>query len=284
MKGGIAAMIKAVQFIQQAGVKLNGDVLLQTNPDEESTCMGSLSICQKNYQADAAIIPEPTDMKVLVAVRGSVYGKIIVEGRAGHAEMPQPHWSEGGAVNAIEKAVKVLNGLSQLTEEWRTRPDKQHKYLQPDYIMPTVITGGEWPVTYPEKVEINFSSMMIPGTMNKVEEIEEKLKCIADLDPWLKEHPPRLELKEWWYGAEVYEDEPIVQLGKEALSEIGIEPELRGYGTLTDAIHFINYSKIPTISIGPSIKTAHMADEYVTIDQLMDTTRAIALSVMRWCS
>ena len=68
-----------------------------------------------------------------------------------------------------------------------------------------------------------------------------------------------------------------------ALKDLGREGGLAGFGSLTDAIHLINYSKIPTISIGPSLKTAHMADEFVSVEELIDTTRAIALSIMRWC-
>lgn len=286
MKGGITAMMMAIKCIQQAGASLKGDVLVQTVPDEEATCMGALSACQKGYKADAAIIPEPTDMKVLVAVRGNAYGKITVLGRAGHSEMPQPHFSEGGAVNAIYKAMKVLGGIEELVEEWRTRPDKQHKYLHPDMLVPTVIHGGEWPVTYPEKVEISFDGMFIPATDadQYIKELEDKIHAVAMADPWLRENPPKLEIEGWMYGAEVEEDEPIVQLGLNTLSDLGYEPRMRGYGTLTDCVHLINYSKIPTISIGPDIKTAHMADEFVTIDQLIDTTKAIALSVLRWCN
>ncbi len=284
MKGGIAAMVQAIKIVLKSGVELKGDLIVQTVPEEEATCMGTLACCQKGYTADAAIIPEPTDMKVLVAVRGNLYGKITVLGRAGHAEMPQPHWTEGGAVNAISKAKKIIEALEELTEEWRTRPNTQHKYLHPDAIIPTVIRGGEWPVTYPEKVEIQFGTMFVPNTKNILKEVEEKLKSVANNDSWLKAHPPILEvLDEWVYGAEVDENEPIVKLGLEVLKDLGFETALRGYGTLTDCVHLVNCSNIPTISIGPDIKTAHMADEYVEIEQLIDTTKALALAIMRWC-
>ncbi len=282
MKGGIAAMVHALRFIRQAGIELAGNLTVQTVPDEEATCMGTLFCCQRGYTADAAIIPEPTGLNVLVAMRGSLWGKITVVGRAGHAEMSQPHWTAGGAVNAISKSVKVLRALEDLTEEWRTRPDKQHPLLDPDVVIPTVIHGGEWEVTYPEKVEISFGAMFVPGTTNKREELEEHLMRVAATDPWLAEHPPRLEADEWFYGAEVDEDEPVVQMALGALRDLDIEPRLIGCGTLTDAIHLVNYSKIPTISIGPSSETAHMADEYVEIGELVDTAKALALAVMRW--
>ncbi|HJO33285.1 MAG TPA: M20/M25/M40 family metallo-hydrolase, partial [Anaerolineales bacterium] len=81
MKSGIAAMIQALRFIQQSGIELKGDLIIQTVPDEEASCMGTLSCCQRGYTADAAIIPEPTNMQLFIALRGSLYGKITVYGR-----------------------------------------------------------------------------------------------------------------------------------------------------------------------------------------------------------
>lgn len=283
MKGGVAAMLQALKFIQQAGITLNGDLTVETVPEEESTCMGTLACCQKGYTADAAIIPEPTNMNVLVAMRGCLGGKITVPGRAGHAEMTQPHWREGGAVNAISKAVKILQALEELKEDWRTRPDKQHKFLDPDIITPTLIKGGEWSVTYPEKVEITFDSMHIPQTAKIREEIEQRIMSVAATDPWMKEHPPKLETSAWLYAAEVDENEPIVKTAMNVAKELSIEPRLVGMGSLTDAIHLINYSRIPTISFGPSDKTAHAIDEFVDIGQLVNTTKVLALAILRWC-
>jgi acetylornithine deacetylase len=282
MKGGIAAMVQAVRSIWQAGVKLKGDITVQIVPDEEATCMGTLACCQKGYQADGAVIPEPTNMSILVAMRGNLSGTITVFGRAGHADMNQPHWKEGGAVNAISKAAKVILALEELTHEWRDRPDKRHQHLDPDIIVPTVIRGGEWVVSHPEEVKIKFTSDFNSPAANLREEIEEKLRSIANTDSWLKEHPPVLEA-DLMYGAEVDEDEPIVKTAAESLRELGIHSKLAGMGSLTDAIHLVNYSKIPTISIGPDDKTAHETDEFIEIDQLIETTRALALTILRWC-
>jgi len=283
MKGGIATMIEAVKFIQRAGIKLAGDLIVQTVPDEEKSCMGTLACCQKGYKADAAIIPEFTDMNVLIAMRGGTGGKITVFGRSGHAEMTQPHWREGGAVNAISKAVKVIQALEQLTEEWRTRPDKRHKFLDPDIITPTLIKGGEWSVMYPEKVEITFDSMFIPSMVNISKEIKDKIMSVAATDPWMKEHSPKIEIGGGIYGAEINENEPIIKTAVETSRELGLEPKLIGYGSLTDAVHLINYSRIPTISIGVDGHTAHKADEFVDVGQLVKATKVMALSILRWC-
>jgi acetylornithine deacetylase/succinyl-diaminopimelate desuccinylase-like protein len=75
----------------------------------------------------------------------------------------------------------------------------------------------------------------------------------------------------------------VVQTGLQVLADLGLDPQLTGYGSLTDAIHLINYSGIPTISIGPNRQPAHMADEYVDMGELLNTTNALALAIMRWC-
>jgi acetylornithine deacetylase len=256
---------------------------VQIVPEEELTQMGTLACCQKGCQADAAIIPEPSGMNVWIAMRGSIHGKITVFGRAGHAAQTQPHWSAGGGVNAIAKAAKIIQAMEELTEEWRTRPDKQHKLVDPDIILPTMIRGGEYWEMYPEKVEIEFSSNFVPGSVNTLKEIEEKIMSVAKTDPWMKEHPPKMDAS-WVYGAEIDANEQIITTAMEAANELGFKSEIKGIGTLTDAIHLINYSNIPTISIGPeTLENAHAPDEYMEIEQLISSTKVLALIILRWC-
>jgi acetylornithine deacetylase len=285
MKGGLAAMLQALRIITQAGIKLKGKLVVQVVPEEEASCMGTLSACfHSDCKADAAIIPEPTNMNILVAMRGNASGTIIVYGRAGHADYAvQPYWTEGGAVNAIYKAVKVIQGLEELTRDWSQRPEKQHKYVHPDSVMPTVIHGGDWLVKFPEKVEIQYDANYIPSTKNLSEEIMQAIQAIANTDPWMKAHPPAVIPDNCLYGAEVSDDEPIIQLVREVCHDLGIEPKLIGSDSLTDAVHLINYAKVPTISIGPTGTRAHKVDEYIEISELITHTKILAISILRWC-
>ncbi len=282
MKGGFAAMLHALECLRDGGVEPLGPLVFESVPDEEQTSMGTLACCQRGIRADAGIIPEPTGLQVLVACRGSFSGTIVVEGRAGHSEMTQPPWEEGGAVNAIAKAVRVLEGLEALNASWQTAPEKRHKYLDPDIIVPTMIRGGAWEVMHPEKVEIAFTSDFVPATKDIRGEIQELLDTIAARDSWMREHPPRLEPAGFLYAGEVREDEPIVQTGSAALEDLGIPPRLVGFGSLTDMVHLTNVTKVPTISIGPSPATAHTANEHVSVQELVTTSKALALTLMRW--
>lgn len=282
MKGGFAALLFALECLGDAGVEETPPLVFESVPDEEQTSMGTLACCQRGLRADAGIIPEPTALQVLVACRGSFSGKIIVEGRAGHSEMTQPSWEEGGAVNAIAKAVRVLEGLEALNASWQASPAKRHKYLEPDIIVPTMIRGGEWEVMHPERVEITFTSDFVPATKDIRGEIQALLDTIGRRDPWMREHPPRIEAAGYLYAGEVREDEPIVRTACGSLEDLGVAPRLVGFGSLTDMVHLVNYAKTPTISIGPSPATAHTADEHVMVDELVATAKALALTILRW--
>ncbi len=283
MKAGLAAIVEALRCVVEANGEIPGTVVVESVPDEEMTSMGTLVCCQRDVRADAAIVPEPTDLQVLVAVRGSLGGRIVVSGRAGHSEMAQIPWRDGGPVNAISKAARVVEGLERLNAEWATRPDKRHRYLDPDTIVATMIRGGEWDVMVPERVEITFDSMFVPSTKDKRAEIQAGLDSIAHDDDWMRDHPPVLEAGDYLYGAEIREDEPIVRAASAALTDLGLESRFVGSGSLTDMVHLINYSKIPTVCVGPAARTAHAADECVTVDELVTTTKALALMILRWC-
>jgi acetylornithine deacetylase len=110
------------------------------------------------------------------------------------------------------------------------------------------------------------------------------LDRVASEDSWMREHPPVLNPPgdDHLYAGEVREDEPIVQTTSAALADLGVTPKLVGCGSLTDMIHLVNYSKVPTVSVGPSLRTAHRPDEHVTVDELVAATKAIALVILRW--
>src|SRR6266508_4609943 len=137
MKGGVACIVAAAEALAGAGVRLAGDLLVNTCTDEESTGAGGVAAVAHGLRADAGIVTEPSGFLVRVACQGSIAPTVIVPGRPGHAALPQPHWRDGGAVNAIEKAVPLLEAHVALREECRERPDQRHPYLAPGTLVPT---------------------------------------------------------------------------------------------------------------------------------------------------
>lgn len=290
MKGGIAGMAIALDVLHRQGVRLAGDVVFCTVTDEESSGAGGRAAVDHGVCADAGIAAEPTDFDAWVSCRGTVTPTITVAGRAGHAEMPQADWREGGAVNAIEKLVTVLNGVGALREEWKTRPDHQHPLLAPGDIVPTVVRGGTWIVTVPASCDVTCDITYLPqhvdgeGTGKAVEaEVVDRLTRAVAGDPWFAEHPLRFTWSDDVVPAEMPADHPLVKTALGCAGALGRAGKPAGLDSWHDAATFTR-AGTPTFSFGPDgIETAHAVNERVGVQALVDFSAAIALTAMRWC-
>ena len=290
MKGGLAAYLTALEALRRLEVPLLGDVCYCSVTDEESSGAGGFAAVQHGVACDAGLCGEPTGLNAWVACRGSLTPHITVRGRAGHAEMPQPHWRAGGAVNAIQKMQIVLEEIRRIGDEWLTRPDQQHSVLSPGTFVPTVIKGGSWEVTYPAECEVVSEIMYLPqhldadGTGRTIErEVQERIDRAAAADPWLAEHP----LEWFWDGdvppGEIPADHPLVGLVLEAAAGLGRPGRCDGFDSWHDAATF-SQAGTPTLSFGPGgADSIHAVNEYTPVQDLLDVAAIIALTTMRWC-
>ncbi len=297
MKGGIAAMVLAAEVLAALETRLAGDLLVATNTDEESSGAGGTALVDRGLRADAGIVTEATGFDTWIACRGSEYGVIRVPGRPGHAEVQQPGWREGGAVNAIEKATIVIDAIGSLRDEWRTRPGFDHPQLSKPSLLPTMVSAGEWPVTYPSSCELTIAVMYLPvqadahgfgGGIRR--EVEQWILREAARDDWLAEYPPVIE---WWPNGvkplEISPSEPIVAAMQQATADIGRPGALGGLDSWYDGATLTKLAGIPSIGYGPpgfdsdGLSLAHMIDEYVPVDGLVECAQALAVAAMRFC-
>jgi acetylornithine deacetylase len=292
MKGGIAAMLFACEAIRRNGCSLRGDLRVVTGTDEESSGAGSIAAVAHGITADAVIIPEPSSFDAWVACRGSLNPTITVRGRAGHTEIAQPHWQEGGAVNAIEKAMIVIDALRRLRDEWRHRPDHRHALLSPGDLVPSLIEGGEWAATYPSSCRVTVSVTYMPGHVDAngwgtivEEEIRQWVLRATEADPWLRQYPPEFE---WGIDAppiEVSPESPIVGVTLNAAADVGRKGRVAGLDAWYDGVTFARFARIAAIGFGPpSIQIAHTIDEWVGVDDLVACAQALAVTAIRFCS
>jgi acetylornithine deacetylase len=297
MKGGVAAMVFAAEVLSEQGVALAGDLVVATNTDEESSGAGGLALVLHGVRADAGIVTEPTNFDVWVSCRGTSYADVRVPGRPGHAEVYQPHWREGGAVNAIEKAQVVLEALQRLREEWRNRSDLRHPRLSMPDVLPPLISAGEWAVTYPAECTITIAVLCVPQqtdadgwTFDVEREVDEWIARAAAADPWLAEHRPTIE---WWpnrvMSLEISPDEPIVPVVSAATADIGRPGRLSGLDSWYDGATFTRLGGTPAVAYGPPGFTpdgrsvAHTIDEHVPVDGLVACAQGLAVAAMRFC-
>jgi len=298
MKGGIAAMVLAVETLGALGFELAGDVVIATNTDEESSGAGGMALVQRGLRTDAGIVCEPTGFDTWVACRGSEYGVVHIPGRPGHAEVYQPEWRRGGAVNAIEKSVVVLEAIASLRREWSTRKGLEHSLLARPALLATMARSGEWHVTYPASAELTIAVMYLPaqadergwGTEVRGEVEQWIARETAAADDWLSAHPPHID---WWPNGvmpfELAQSEPIIATMLDAARDVAHPGRVGGLDSWYDGATLTQLAGIPSVAFGPpgfdaeGVSVAHMVDEHVPVDGLIGCAQAIAVAAMRFC-
>jgi acetylornithine deacetylase len=291
MKGGVATMIVAAEALAQSGVDGVGELVVNTVTDEEWNGAGALAVATRGIGADAGIVTEASGFEAWVGCRGVLNPTVSVRGRPGHSELPQPDWREGGAVNAIEKAVIVLDAVRELRERWSV--DHDHPLLAPGELIPTVIEGGEWWVSYPASCTTVIDVTYLPeqgdadgGWGSGLErEIEEWILSRAREDPWLAEHPPSVTWGTNLPPAEIDPDHPIVAAVLAGGATVGRPGRAAAFQGWHDAATFTRCGT-PTISYGPTgLSTdgeaiAHAVDEHVPVADLVPCAQALAVGAL----
>lgn len=289
MKGGIAAMVMALEAVIRCGLRPLGTVTVGTVVDEEAGGMGTLAFVDRGYRADAAILGEPTDFAVAPLCRGILWGKLVVTGRSGHIEMPQGDWRTGGAVDAIAKARLFLDHFDRLNADWALR--KRHPLLPtPCQVYVAQIQAGEYPTAFANRADVVFNAQYLPSERDELgmgsrikAEIQEFVDAVAATDPWLRENAPYIE---WLVDADCGETpatHPFVGTFERSLATLGREPHIEGMSSHTDMGWLVNVG-VPTVNFGPGEpRVAHQNDESITEEDLLAATKAISLVIMDWC-
>jgi len=285
MKAGVTANIFAIQALQALGYKPGGDVLVESVIGEESGGVGTLTTIVQGFRADAAVITEPTRLRVCPVQSGALSFRIKVSGKAIHACM-KPH-----GVSAIEKFYVLLEAVQQL-EKRRHLEYKNPLYEDPNNIAPVnfgTLHSGEWPSTVPDELIAEGRFGVMPGESTDAarEALATALTVAAQKDAWLAGHPPALE---WFEGqfesGQTAQDSPIVEAIAEGHRQIlGDRPIVQGVTYGSDLRLFTNHGGMPAVLYGPgSIFDAHTVNEHVDLEEVVTATKVLACLVSQWCA
>ncbi|MEN8226410.1 MAG: peptidase [Bacteroidota bacterium] len=282
MKVTKAAIFCAIAAIQQAGIKLKGDLIVQSVIEEESGSAGTLACALRGYKADAAIIPEPTGFKICPAQQGSSWFKIVIRGKSAHAGQRYL------GVSAIEKAFIVVDAIKAF-EDFLTSTYSSSLYKGvpiPFSLNVGTIKGGDWVSTVPEKVIIE-GRMGVPPTLSLKEAwtmFEDWIEEMASKDEWLKENRPTVEwFGAWWGPAQIDVDHDIVTCVKNACEKtFSSTPEIKGTPWGTDARILTEFADTPALVFGPGT-SAHCPDEFIKIRDLLTYAKVLTTVIVEWC-
>lgn len=258
-KAGLAAMMHALAELAAGGERPDAEVWLAATIDEEFSYRGVAAICQPGFQADVAIVAEPTELQAVIASKGLVRWKIETIGRASHSA--KPHLG----INAIEHMAKIIAAIQRDTQ---TLSDHSHPLLGPATCNIGVIRGGVQINFVPDRCEIEIDRRLLPGetVQGVLAHYQSLVDAVAKSEPSMRVimHPPMLTD----VPLQTDENSHAVQVMVDVLSKLGLPQEVGGVPFCSDASKF-GALGIPSMILGPgSIDQAHASVEFVDCDQV----------------
>jgi acetylornithine deacetylase len=286
MKAGLVAMVGAVRALRACGVRLRGDLHLQSVVEEECTGNGTLACLLGGHGdgADAAILTEPHPDHLTLAQVGVVWFHIDVRGVPAHA-------ARAAALgrNAFDAAGRILEALRGLEGELNAERHAHPWYREhphPIALNPGVVTAGDWPSTVPAACTLSCRLGLYPGQdpAAVLARVEETVARAAASDPFLVAHPPAVRLEGFrCEGSVVDEREPLVTALSAAYAGVhGAPPAYEATTATTDARHFVRRGT-PAVCFGPRAEEIHGVDERVSLSSVTDVARVLARFVVTWC-
>lgn len=257
MKGALAAALLATR--DAAGLELAGDVVVTAVADEELGSVGTESVLER-VRADAAIVCEPSELRVAVAHRGFAGFEIETHGVAAHGSMPDL------GVDAIEKMGPVLVALGELNG--RLRAASPHPLLGTPSLHASLIEGGQEMSSYPARCLLTGERRTLPGETDA--DVVRELHAVAgDADV-------RLVVSRGPFAIE--EGHELVR----TLLAVTGERDVVGLPFWTDA-GLTAAAGIPTVLFGPAGEGAHAAVEWVDIASLERCREVYAAAARALC-
>ncbi|SCZ12058.1 ArgE/DapE family deacylase [Microvirga guangxiensis] len=288
MKAGLSAAIFALDAIRAAGLELTAPIQIHSVVEEEITGNGAAMALASGKIADAVLIPEPTDEKLVRANSGVIKFGVAIDGTPAH-----PREVSGG-VSALDAAMRLIELLRRLEARWNEeRPTKPffEDVDNPAALTIGTINGGEWIASVPSSCRFEGRIGFYPGDdpHERVKEFEAFVAAAAVGDPLLKRCPPPIVE---WVG--VVHAGYTLAPGSDAeavLAEAHAEVNAPGTAPLTayvmacylDAAVYAVHAGIPSLVYGPIAENIHAIDERVSLPSLLRVTKAIALFAASWC-
>lgn len=291
MKAGLAAAVYAVEAIRRAGLDLNGSVEISGTVDEESGGFAGVAWLAQHERISSArqdfvIIPEPLNVdRICIGHRGVYWFEVTTHGRIGHGSMPFL------GVNAIEHMGVILDrirrelipALASRTTDVPVVPDgARHATLNINGIQGGQPVDGIQTPCVADVCRAVFDRRFLleEGFEETKTEIQQLLERVAADTPQLV-----YELRDLMvvHPVRTPEGSPLV-----ASLERGIEQVLGRRATQIaspgtyDHKHVDRIAGIPhCVAYGPGIlDLAHQPDEWCGIEDLVASTKVLALSIM----
>lgn len=283
MKAGLAACIFAIQAVLSSGQRLRRGLMLASVIGEESGGVGTLAAILRGHVPRAAIIAEPTDLKLVVAQAGCLMFRLRVRGRAAAGA------TKYMGVSAVEKFQPLLSSLLAL-ERRRARMKRHPLYRgvpNPVALSVGTVRAGNWDSTVPDELVAEGRYGVWPGE-SLASARRQFLRAVSEAsskDEWLSRNRPEVE---WfgpqWESAEISPRHWLPALLSRAYSDaLGGKVSLAGTTGGTDMRLYKRVARVPAVVFGPGRdEVSHLNDEWVSARQTVEACKVLATAAARW--
>jgi acetylornithine deacetylase/succinyl-diaminopimelate desuccinylase-like protein len=273
MKGSLAACMAAAKAIARSRTPLRGDLVVAAVADEEYGSIGTAGLL-RTLRTDAAIVTEPTSLRICRAHKGYLWIEVEVLGRAAHGSRVDL------GVDANLRMGRFLVALEGLERELRTR--SPHPLVGPPSLHAALLEGGSGLSTYAARSVVRIERRTIPGETEAgaVGEIEALLAALRREDPSLQ-----ISLRTF-FSRDSFEIGPlagIVQTLDAAAKTVLPAPPVHMGDTPWMDSALTAGAGIETVVFGPHGTGAHAAEEWVDVESVVQTANVLAATAGTWC-
>ena len=273
MKGSVAACMAAVKALVEAGISLQGDLLLAAVADEEYASVGTADVVAR-YKVDGAIVTEPTHLQLCLAHKGFIWLEVETLGRAAHGS----RFEEG--IDANMRMGRFLAELDHLEQQLRQRP--AHPLVGPPSLHAALLKGGTELSAYAARCQLNIERRTIPGEseVQVLAEIQAIVDRLNAADPTFKANVKALVTRLPFYTSPEAELVSVVEAATSAI--LGQTPTRIGQPFWADTA-LLAEAGVETVMIGPRGAGAHAKEEWIDLESVEQFTHILVEAVLRYC-
>ncbi|MFN3476183.1 MAG: M20 family metallopeptidase [Candidatus Methylomirabilales bacterium] len=254
-KAGIAAILLALELTLEKGLK-DPSFAVAFTVDEEREGLGS-KVLPEVVRAEGAVVLEPTELMLCPAEAGSLEVRLTIEGAPAHGSA-----FEAGK-NPILQAASLIEAFKRLSFV-----KGSHPLIGEGGFNIMEVKGGLPALLVPERCELFVDFRILPG--------QDPEAAKAELLQLFTQEAVKAEFLDVSPPFELHEDEPILQLMKQAFHKaLGEAPRIGGMKSWTDAEH-LYASGIPSVVFGPGrLALAHTPWEHVELKEVVKAARVL---------
>jgi acetylornithine deacetylase len=293
MKGALACYVEAVRALQDAAVRLRGDVLVaavsgeiektQWHPDfvgreYRGYAAGSRFLTSHGAVADMCVLGEPTEQKVVLGHYGALWARISTKGPFVHTAFFDGRVEE----NSIVRMQDVLEAVREWIPGWEERTAYGgHRGI----VGIGAINGGfAWRVSRtPHRTDL-FLDVRVPPSLPMARARAEVGDFVRSLRGRFPEHGIEWEVYVTAPGSEIDESHPLVAAIDEGHSAVfGSRPERDTVRWFSDASTLTRYG-IESVNYGTSSGLPDpVLGENLDVEGLVRVAQVYALVAARVC-